>query len=237
MKNFLLINIKLIKYLIIFTLILSSILLFVLIFNNEINKLLFIVLIQIIILIPLIIIYIKIPLNEERTSFLKLISRINIQEKKLRGVEVGVLNGEYSEKILKFFKKKFDFNFYLVDPWNRNGFTDYSQEYLDKCYNNVKNKFEDKKEIEILRLSSELAAKKFETDSLDFVYIDGNHSYDNVLNDLEIWFPKLKSHGILFGDDYARSYGVHQAVNEFSFKHNLVVQFSDNSNQYCFIKS
>jgi hypothetical protein len=166
---------------------------------------------------------------------LEFINSVNIQKKKLTGVEVGVLNGDYSEKIYNYFNKKFDFNFYLVDPWKE--FSDYNQKILDQSYKNVLKKFRDIKKVRILRQTSEIASEKFDNKSLDFVYIDGNHEYNYVLKDLKLWFPKLKSHGVLFGDDYSRSYGVHKAVNEFAFDNKLSVMFSDNYTQYCFIKN
>ena len=47
-----------------------------------------------------------------------------------------------------------------------------------------------------------LAAKKFEDGSLDFVFIDADHSYEGVRGDIELWLPKVKSGGLLCGHDY-----------------------------------
>ena len=41
-----------------------------------------------------------------------------------------------------------------------------------------------------------------EDESLDFVYIDANHAYDWVVQDIELWYPKVKKGGILWGHDY-----------------------------------
>lgn len=43
---------------------------------------------------------------------------------------------------------------------------------------------------------------KFENDSIDFIYIDGSHSEENVRRDLELYLPKLKKNGIIAGHDY-----------------------------------
>jgi len=56
-------------------------------------------------------------------------------------------------------------------------------------------------------------------DSLDFVYIDGEHTYDAVSNDIDVWWPKLKENGILSGHDYNDvNPGTIKAVDEFSTK-------------------
>jgi hypothetical protein len=224
-----------IKYYILALLIINLFLVFVLFFRNEISNLLFLNSLLTISLIVLTILFLKILSLVSRDAFLQFIYSVNIQKKKLKGVEVGVLNGDYSEKIYNYYRKKFDFEFYLVDPWK--SFSDYDQKMLDQCYKNVLNKFKNIKKVKILKQTSEQASKKFANESLDFVYIDGNHEYNYVSKDLRLWFPKLRSHGVLFGDDYSRSYGVHKAVNQFAFDNKLSVKFSDNYKQYCFIKS
>ena len=227
-----------IKYMIIIFYIIGLSLLFILFFKKEISELLFFFNFVSINLFILVILFFKLPQFDSRKKFLRLIHSLNIQEKKIIGLEIGVLNGTYSEEIFKFFQTKFDFHLYLVDPWKTyNEFDDYNQKLLDKYFSNVKKKFDKNKNVTILRKPSLEASNDFQNESLNFVYIDGNHDYKYVLNDLETWFPKLKSHGVLFGDDYSRSYGVHKAVNEFSFKYNLCVKFSDNYKQFCFIKN
>jgi len=55
---------------------------------------------------------------------------------------------------------------------------------------------------------------------VDFVYIDGNHSYRAVAEDIRAWWPKIRPGGVLGGHDfyngYARAHdGVVKAVTEF----------------------
>ena len=52
--------------------------------------------------------------------------------------------------------------------------------------------------------NSNEAAKDFEDNSLDFVYIDGCHKYKAVKNDILTWIPKVKSGMFLGGDDFTR---------------------------------
>jgi hypothetical protein len=61
------------------------------------------------------------------------------------------------------------------------------------------------------------AVKHFDDGSLDFVFIDGNHKYDFVLQDIRAWEPKVRSGGIVSGHDYYkfRSGKVIKAVDEY----------------------
>ena len=65
---------------------------------------------------------------------------------------------------------------------------------------------------------------------VDFVYIDGLHSYESVKEDIHDWFPKLKSGGILCGHDYnATNPGTIQAVDEFAEESGLELKITGTS--------
>jgi predicted O-methyltransferase YrrM len=51
---------------------------------------------------------------------------------------------------------------------------------------------------------------------VDFVYIDGDHSYESTIADMERWWQLLSPHGILAGHDFNCWGGVERAVQEFS---------------------
>ena len=68
----------------------------------------------------------------------------------------------------------------------------------------------------------------FNNDSLDFVFVDGDHSYKGCKADIEAWWSKLKKGGVMSGDDYGHTYnpaegryGVVEAVEEFAKENNL----------------
>ena len=71
----------------------------------------------------------------------------------------------------------------------------------------------------------------------DFIYVDGDHSYEAVLADLLAWYPKLKKFGVMCGDDYGHpsGLGVIKAVNEFAYKHRVIVT-CEADNQFYFVK-
>jgi hypothetical protein len=66
------------------------------------------------------------------------------------------------------------------------------------------------------------AAAQFEDHSVDFVFIDADHSYESTLKDIQAWLPKIKDGGILAGHDYVDKWeGVKRAVDENFDKVNL----------------
>lgn len=78
--------------------------------------------------------------------------------------------------------------------------------------------------ITVIKSDSIKAASFYEDDSVDFLFIDGSHEYEDVKNDLITWFPKVKKGGVMAGHDYTGDWkSVRKAVDEFSFEYNLNV--------------
>lgn len=147
------------------------------------------------------------------------------------GVEVGVQQGEFSEWILMHWKGR---TLYSVDPWR-----EFSKDVYQDTSNLPQAKQEDfyretvdrlkpyGEHSRILRCLSEEAVAMFKDRQLDFVYIDAQHHYDAVKEDIGLWAPKIKPGGILAGHDYREGYvdgvlfGVKPAVDEFVREHRL----------------
>ena len=119
-----------------------------------------------------------------------------------RGVEIGVYKGEFSKEILE----NWEGTLYMVDVWRSLG-----DEYIDSSNHKFHSDIleETMKNIQghedrgiIVRATSKIASEIFPDESLDFVYIDANHSYDFVKEDINLWFPKLKKRGLFCGHDY-----------------------------------
>jgi hypothetical protein len=73
-----------------------------------------------------------------------------------------------------------------------------------------------------LKMKSIDAAKLYEDESLDFVFIDASHEYEDVKDDITHWILKVKKGGILSGDDYSGYWGgVIKAVNEILGEKNI----------------
>ena len=82
----------------------------------------------------------------------------------------------------------------------------------------------------IIKQFSKDAAQTFKDGVLDFVYIDANHEYKFVLEDIEVWTPKVRNGGIVSGDDYymtqTGNFGVIQAVHEYTEKYGYELQIT-----------
>ena len=73
------------------------------------------------------------------------------------------------------------------------------------------------------------AVKRIPDGSLDFVYIDSNHSYDYVMEDLINWSRKVRKGGIVSGDDYYNfgGAGVVGAVDDYTKAHGIKFELTD----------
>lgn len=94
-----------------------------------------------------------------------------------------------------------------VDAWRDDGVlsrndSGYSQEILDKMYQDFTVRMLDKPFVKIFRDYTFNVVKLFPDEFFDLVYVDADHSYDGCLNDLKDWYPKVKKGGFLAGDDY-----------------------------------
>jgi hypothetical protein len=122
--------------------------------------------------------------------------------------EVGVWAGGYSARILQFRRPR---ELHLIDPWlfvpslperMYGGAVAPDQTYMDNLMLSVADRFSGNPEVELHRITSVEAAQKFRDCYFDWIYLDGDHSHDAVLNDLNAWFPKLKIGGVILCDDY-----------------------------------
>ena len=70
-----------------------------------------------------------------------------------------------------------------------------------------------REQVLVIPQDSVTAASNFYDESVEFVFIDANHSYESVKSDINAWLPKIKVGGILSGHDYDHN-GVRKAVEE-----------------------
>ena len=116
-------------------------------------------------------------------------------------VEVGVLYGALSERILR--ESPLLKRYYMIDPWRK--FTASpapTQRTWDSRYRQVVALMEPfGKRAKILRMGSIEASSMFVPNSFDMVYLDANHSFEYVNNDIKAWWPKIHPDGYLAGHD------------------------------------
>ena len=126
--------------------------------------------------------------------------------------EVGVQFGYNMESLLRCDPRLA----IAVDRWNNQK----EQSVCDDIYLGVVRRFMNRQNVRIIRATSTQAAKLMPKGSLDFVYIDAQHSYHPCLKDITIWWPKVRQGGIIAGHDYinvevnGKTYGVIKAVKE-----------------------
>ena len=137
------------------------------------------------------------------------------------GAEIGVFRGRNA---LRIFEQVPGAKLIGVDPWvfytginkgmpplSRNFERDFqvAQERLKKY------------DMVWMRKSSIEGSKLVDDNSLDFVYIDAAHDFNNVIMDLIHWSPKVRSGGIISGHDYSPVNGVIKAVNAYTYAHGI----------------
>eukprot|EP00933_Yihiella_yeosuensis_P005446 TRINITY_DN10995_c3_g1_i1.p1 TRINITY_DN10995_c3_g1~~TRINITY_DN10995_c3_g1_i1.p1 ORF type:complete len:255 (-),score=26.24 TRINITY_DN10995_c3_g1_i1:146-910(-) len=174
--------------------------------------------------------------------------------------EIGVYVGGFAKQNLEHWKGEY----FMIDAWghfpDRNvashgHYTSDIKEYRRPHHMNLSieavRPFGDR--AKAIRGYSVKVATKFRDNSMDWVFIDAGHRYEQALADLEAWYPKVRWGGLVTGDDYADhedtelltrdrfhtaiqkeyplfqayQYGVIRAVQEFCAKnnHQLFVTF------------
>jgi len=153
--------------------------------------------------------------------------------------EIGVEKGVHALELL------YDLNIqhlYLIDHYltYKDGLTNCSQEIQDDVYKIMfkrLNPFREK--ISFITKPSVFASSLFSDEYFDFVYIDSNHDYEFVIQDINMWWPKVKKDGILGGHDYKWTLNVERAVREFAKNNSLnILEFLEDSRntEWGFIK-
>jgi len=131
--------------------------------------------------------------------------------------EIGVQRALFSIEILKTVKPK---KLFLIDPWMIYEPKKMSQDGWNEFYEIVNERMKNKLNVEIIRGKSIEILNSFQDNYFDWIYIDGDHSYNAVKADLEISYKKVKTNGFITGDDFLfvdsnEGLGIIQAVTEF----------------------
>jgi len=140
------------------------------------------------------------------------------------GAEIGVDKGYYSETICI---NNPGVKLYAIDPWKvYQGYVDHTiQRNSDIALNETTDRLMIYN-VKIIRKFSMDAVKDFQDNSLDFVYIDGNHEFSFVAEDMYYWSYKVRPGGIISGHDYIRHNQyrhchVVDAVNGFTYAYRI----------------
>lgn len=156
------------------------------------------------------------------------------------GAEIGVWQGDFSELILQIAQPKL---LHLIDPWVLIDDPDHENAWystqrgldIEQIYASVQARFAEQIERGQVRLNRQTSVEALGTlpdDTLDFIYIDGDHAYDGVRADLEMAVAKTRPGGLICVDDHVLGKwwgdGVVRAVNEIFGKHphGLLLRFA-----------
>lgn len=166
--------------------------------------------------------------KHRRATLLEMLPRHSV------GAEIGVHLGDFSAEILRILAPA---RLHLVDPWKHFDAPAYEQAWYGGGAKRGQNEMDERYESVLMRFRREIHAgqvvvhRGFSSDfgvalpaeHLDWIYIDGDHTYEVVKHDLELFFGKIKRGGHLLGDDYHDggwwAGGVKKAVDEFVHAH------------------
>lgn len=142
-------------------------------------------------------------------------------KKDLVVAELGVLAGKSTIAILIRYDVK---KYYAVDMWEMyEGYHDpiwHIEKHLhesqnDLVYKKFKERIKDYPQVVVIREMTSQAHKHIKDGELDICWIDANHEYKYVYEDIKLWISKVKKGGVLCGDDYRSVPDVAKAVHDF----------------------
>ena len=149
-----------------------------------------------------------------------------IIEHELKNIsEIGVYKGDFASKLLT--KCRSIENYYMIDPWenlsNWNKPANHENKIFESFYEETLNKTEFAKEKRIiLRGKTTEVINQIENESIDFVYIDGDHTLKGISIDLINIWDKIKPGGFIAGDDFSPTIWQHSL----KFEPTLVFPFA-----------
>jgi hypothetical protein len=160
--------------------------------------------------------------GEQVTGFIQFLEKCRqITGDRSLFVEIGANVGESC-----LLASAFDFieTVVSIDPFGEYQFEDYKKRTRHCSRTYIRNK-------------SEAVANKFSDSEIDILYVDGDHSYESVSRDLELYHPKIKEGGVLGGHDYGKAHPeTIKAVDEFCEKNDLQIDSTFIDSSFLIIK-
>jgi hypothetical protein len=133
--------------------------------------------------------------------------------KDITAYELGCCEGVSTSLLCRMFKKVV-----TIDAWemavDENDYDELTKLFLITAEQTARQRLKDCDNVEIIKSLSDKAAANILDGSIDFLYIDSAHDYENVKKEIQAWRPKIKSGGIIAGHDYKTIFGVRRAVQD-----------------------
>ena len=169
-------------------------------------------------------------------------------------LEIGVFCGVTSRNICEKLNiiNSGRFKYFGIDLFGENKFSnddeiepkflinqDFSNPFKKVYYNYIKREnlnsknsvekflFKFKENIKLIKGDTRIALNEIPIEEIDFVFLDGGHSYDTVISDLNYLSKKMKKKSKIFCDDFAgvtKIESVEKAINDFVEKENIILE-------------
>lgn len=154
----------------------------------------------------------KISMWDDKEKIRKQIYQELINHKSII-LEIGVRLAENACLMYMYNPKEM----HLVDPWiSKAEYPHHSKNNI--FYERVKKVFDNCDNVSIIRSKSEHAVSNFEDNYIDIAYVDAGHTYKDVLRDLKLCAPKIKTKGFIIGDDYFDNPQVDESSKKYKIK-------------------
>lgn len=162
--------------------------------------------------------------NSEPSGFyLEKILTEHFNDKDIVGAEIGVCLAATTELFMKNVPNIVKYyaidNYPIYVDWNGGDLNKERQKLIKEYAFNVLKPYSNK--IEFIYEDSSSFSEKLQDETLDFIFIDGDHSYEGFIRDLKNYYCKVKKGGIVSGDDISIS-NIAKGLNDF---------FGENSSQ------
>jgi hypothetical protein len=185
--------------------------------------------------------------NNSDSDIRSLIQSINLLGVDLVGLELGVFEANSFMTILHNcpnIKTLYGIDSYrpycdfLREPYDGNIAYTIDYKKIDLIKSIAKNRMQYSgmnKKIIFYEMDSDDAIKKFEPESLDFIFIDAYMTYEQAKNDIESWYPIVKKGGLFSGHDW-NSTAIQKAILDYRRENNIDNIMSTYDNSFCWIK-
>ena len=169
-------------------------------------------------------------LVEHSTNRLELWVKFLHHVNAMKVAEVGVYKGDFAKRLLA--QCGFISQYYLIDPWrnldNWNKPANLKDDVFEAYFKQTLEATEFVKEKRItLRGKTNEVIHQIEDESLDFVYIDGDHTLKGISIDLINFWDKVKLDGFIGGDDFSPSIWQHSLRYEPTLVFPFAVYFAE----------
>ncbi|MDB3904362.1 class I SAM-dependent methyltransferase [Candidatus Pelagibacter sp.] len=173
--------------------------------------------------------FLKEVLNKKPKSFLEIGVFHGVTARNVCELLYQIHGNDFKYVGLDLFEKSDENKFEVIPSTNfKNPFKKFYHQYITRqdpysieAVSNLLKKF--KNQVHLIKGNSNQLLKKMDMSKIDFVFLDGGHEYNTVVNDLNSCIDVLKFNGSILCDDYnlGSAPGVKKAIDEFVNNNNF----------------